>query len=298
MNWDDARFLIAIAEGTTLSAAARRLRVNQSTAARRLARLESGLGTRLFERTAGRLRPTAEGDRALTHARAAEESLRALDRELSGWDGRLEGTVRLTALLSFCVHWIAPRLPTLQALHPGLTLDLLPTGDNLSLGRREADLALRHGHPTAGPALTRKVASLGYAAYAVASLAERAKREGMTALPWADCDLGLDTPEALLWVRETVAPPRFVARAPDAVTLLAIARSGVAACLLPCHLGDGDPALLRLTGSNPVTQRDLWLLSHPDQRELARVVAVKEWLLDALAQDNQALRGLPPPSSG
>ncbi|WP_413208140.1 hypothetical protein [Rhodospirillum sp. A1_3_36] len=79
---------------------------------------------------------------------------------------------------------------------------------------------------------------------------------------------------------------------------MTIAPSGAAACLLPCHLGDGDPAPVRLAGSSPVAQRDLRLLSHPDQRDLARVVAVKAWLLDAPAQDSQTRRGLMPPSSG
>jgi DNA-binding transcriptional LysR family regulator len=291
MNWDDARFLVAIAEGATLSAAARRLRVNQSTATRRLARLEADLGTRLFDRLDGRLRPTAEGERALTHARAADAALRALDHDLRGRDRGVEGAVRLTALGSFCALWIAPRLGPFLDRHRGLTLDLLPTGDNLNLGRREADLALRHGPPAEGTVRARRVATLGHAAYGVPTLAERAIREGLASLPWAECDLGMDTPDALRWIRRTVDPARVVARAPDGLTLLALARAGVAACLLPCFMGDGDPALTRLTGPEPVSRRDLWLLSHPDQGDLARVSTVKNWLGEELARDATRLEG-------
>jgi Transcriptional regulator len=58
MEWGDFRVLLAIARGGTLAAASRRLGVDQTTVARRLAAAEAALGTRLFERVEGALRPT------------------------------------------------------------------------------------------------------------------------------------------------------------------------------------------------------------------------------------------------
>ena len=52
MDWNDLRFFLAIARTGTLSAAAKRLNVTQSTVWRRLAALESSMGVRLLQRVA------------------------------------------------------------------------------------------------------------------------------------------------------------------------------------------------------------------------------------------------------
>jgi DNA-binding transcriptional LysR family regulator len=51
LDWDDLRFFLAIARHGSLTAAARELRVAQSTVGRRLASLEANLGVRLLHRT-------------------------------------------------------------------------------------------------------------------------------------------------------------------------------------------------------------------------------------------------------
>src|SRR5215471_10148481 len=53
LDWNDLRYLLLIARGGNLSAAARRAGVNQTTVARRLAVAEEALGARLFDRIEG-----------------------------------------------------------------------------------------------------------------------------------------------------------------------------------------------------------------------------------------------------
>ena len=62
LDWDDLRFFLAIARTGSLSAAARELRVTQSTAGRRLASLEADLGARLLHRTPEGYAPTLAGE--------------------------------------------------------------------------------------------------------------------------------------------------------------------------------------------------------------------------------------------
>lgn len=86
MNWDDLRYVLAIAQTRTLVGAARLLRVDHTTAGRRLVAIEKALNTRLFDRTIDGLRPTATGKHALARAREVEEQMTALEREVSGHD--------------------------------------------------------------------------------------------------------------------------------------------------------------------------------------------------------------------
>src|SRR3954454_16773112 len=63
-DWNDARFVLAVARAGGLVAAAKALRVDHSTVFRRLSGLESRLGP-LFERQPGGVyRPTPAGARA------------------------------------------------------------------------------------------------------------------------------------------------------------------------------------------------------------------------------------------
>ena len=69
MNIKDARYIIAIAEEKTLSQAASVLYVSQSTLSHALSRIESELGTTLFDRSKTPLQITDAGQVCLETAR-------------------------------------------------------------------------------------------------------------------------------------------------------------------------------------------------------------------------------------
>ncbi|MCB2152823.1 MAG: LysR family transcriptional regulator, partial [Rhodobacteraceae bacterium] len=51
-NWDDLRFVLAVAEEGSVSGAARRLGVNHATVLRRIAAFEEATGVEIFDKTA------------------------------------------------------------------------------------------------------------------------------------------------------------------------------------------------------------------------------------------------------
>lgn len=61
MNWDNARFFLAVARTGTLRGAAQRLCVDQATVGRRIAGLEEELSAKLFLRTSTALVLTPAG---------------------------------------------------------------------------------------------------------------------------------------------------------------------------------------------------------------------------------------------
>lgn len=63
LDWNDLRYVLELARHRSLSAAARALKVNHATVARRIAALETALGLVLFERQAKGYRPTAAASR-------------------------------------------------------------------------------------------------------------------------------------------------------------------------------------------------------------------------------------------
>jgi DNA-binding transcriptional LysR family regulator len=274
MNWHDLRHVLAVAQGGTLAAAARRLRVDETTVARRLAAAEAALGARLFERVGGAMRPTAAGEAAIAHAERIEREVQALQGRIGGADAAVAGTVRLTAVPIVVNRLLVPALPDLLAAHPLLRLELIAEPRNLSLTKREADIALRLARPQGGGAVvTRRIGRLDYAVYGPAD-------GDADALPWITYEEGLEELPQAKWIaaatRGAAAPPALMAA--DAETILAAVRAGLGKSLLPCTVAEREPGLRRLGDGAPVLSRELWLLVHADLRRLARIEAVIGWI--------------------
>ena len=97
-NWNDLRLVLAIHRAGSLGGGAVALNVNHSTAFRRLNALEDHLGTRLFERLpGGAYTPPPEGERFSATAERIEAETAALDRDVTGRDTRLTGSLRVTS---------------------------------------------------------------------------------------------------------------------------------------------------------------------------------------------------------
>ncbi len=163
LDWNDLRYLLAVARGGTLAGAAKGLGVDDSTVSRRVARLEARLEARLFERAGdGRLRPTPAGAEALERAERMELEVEGLRDSVTGADAVCAGTVRLTSVPLLVNRLLVPALPGLLDRHPALNLELVADPSDLSLRRREADIALRLARPRSGgrSVLARRIGTL------------------------------------------------------------------------------------------------------------------------------------------
>jgi DNA-binding transcriptional LysR family regulator len=281
MDWNDLRYALAAARGGTLSAAAKRLGVDETTVARRIARIERRLGVALFERTAGRLEPTGAGATLLAHAERVESEVGALETALTGTDRIAAGSVRLTAVPILINRVLAPAAGALLAAHPGLRLELVAEPRNLSLSRRETDMALRLARPSReAAAVARRVGRLDYGVYARADLAgEDLAGED---LPWIGYGEEMaDIPQARWIAGASRGEPRL--RVNDAEAMLQAVRAGLGRALLPCAIAGRDPALARLDGPAPALSREAWLMIHPDLRGVARIRAVADWVAATVA---------------
>lgn len=282
LDWNDLRYALALFRTGASTRAATLLGVDDATVARRLTRLETQLGARLFDRGPdGRKRPTATGAIVLAHAERVESELSQLGEALGGsQDGKAQsvsGIVRVTAAPILVNRLIAPALPSLLAEHPDLSVELIPEARDLSLSQRDADLALRLARPQTGGAqvIARRIGGLDYAAFAAASLSS----EAAAALPWAGYDAAHAHLPPARWISARHGATSLRLAAPDAETLLESAAAGVAKTLLPIAIAARDPRLQQLShaGEGPLS-REIWLLFHKPLKGLGRIEATMRWL--------------------
>ena len=90
------RYFLAVVDAGNFSKAARQVNVTQPTLSVGIAKLEAGLGTRLFLRNNQRVQLTADGVALLAHARTIEGEFNALETRLA--DARPAPLLRIGVL--------------------------------------------------------------------------------------------------------------------------------------------------------------------------------------------------------
>lgn len=158
MDWDDLRIFLAVARTESLSAAGRLLRLDPATVGRRVARLETALGARLFARSALGYGLTEAGQRLLKPAEAMEGAEGAARAALEGPDEALAGQVRIGAP-DGCATYLLPQVVAgLVARHPRLEVQLVALPRVFNLTRREADMAIAISPPQGARLVAQKIA--------------------------------------------------------------------------------------------------------------------------------------------
>lgn len=80
LSWDDFRTVKAIADARSLQEAAKALGINQSTVFRNLARIETELGVRLFERSRSGYALTPQGEHVAQLAERMQQEVESFER--------------------------------------------------------------------------------------------------------------------------------------------------------------------------------------------------------------------------
>lgn len=274
--WDDFRILAVTLRHGSRNEAARELRLDEATISRRLTILEERLGFALFERVGRRLAPTIA---ALAMKEGLEEAEQALISarvrgEMAG-AGEEQRPLRLTAISSLVHRVLIPALPELKAQHPTLTLELTGRDDNLSLARREADVALRLARPQSGDLLARRIGTLRYqeAARPAAPDTIITLYQNLSRLPEA------------AYLENKAITAGIALRVDSMEAMMAAVLAGLGRGLLPNWMITSG-----LTTGEIVLEREIWLLVRPDIAKRATVKAVIDWLDQTLAKAGCGVR--------
>lgn len=282
MDWSDLRIFLAIAREGTLGAAARRLGQSQPTMGRRLRALEQAVGHTLFQRTGDGFVLTDEGAVVLAHAERMEEEALALERQLEGRDGRLDGMLRLSSSDWFGAHVLTPVLAEFAILQPRVVVELLTDARIYSLSRREADLAFRIAPFDEPDVIARRLMHIPYGAYQKAGLEPPRVGDGAgTPLITMDTAFG-GMPDAV-WLTRVLPNAHVVSRSNNRDVQARMCAAGAGVAVLPRPLGDVLPGVERLDLGEPPPGRDTWLGYHRDLRRLARLRALLDLVISRLA---------------
>lgn len=283
INWDDARFFLAVARCGTLRKAASQLHVDQATVGRRLSGFEDALGSKLFIRTPKSFALSPLGEEMLADVMKMENAVQAINRKAASGDESLNGNVRIATTDTLAEAFVMPALQDLRERYPAITVTLLTALNIADISYHGADLAIRGARPDDDDdeLIIKRLATIEMGLYASQHYLAR---RGMPVR-----DEQLRGHDLLMFPRELVPrhwnnfcgealhEPNVVLQCNSQLLLRSATRSGLGIGLLSAFLADKDPELVRLLPENK-DWVDIWLVLHPDLQRAARVRAVVQAL--------------------
>jgi DNA-binding transcriptional LysR family regulator len=291
IDWDDVRYFLAVARGGSVRAAAERVGVNHATVLRRVAQLEERLGAQMFEKLPSGYRITAAGEEVLELAEQMEASSLQLETRVFGRDQSVRGRLRVTLAPPLSTHLLMPDFADFAQLHPDIEMEILSSGELANLTNREADVAIRVVYD-------RKTMPLnlhglkGPEVFGGVYMSRERRAEARAGAPdlsrWIVISMhGIPDWAGAGEVRITQVPFRVT----DADGQIAAVRQGLGITTLPCFVGDADPLLARVPGTDLHMYGTLWLLTQGETRKTKRVRLFTEFIAGRLTAHGPLLTG-------
>jgi len=273
-NWDDLRYVLAVAETGSVSAAARMLKVNHATVLRRIAAFEDRQGAEVFERSRQGYQVPSDRLRLVEAAREVRNAIDTVGRILQGAEAQLSGVVRVTSTDTFCISILPDVVAEITAESPELRIELQCTNAHLDLSRLHADISVR-------PALKLPDELTGNRAGVLGMRSYRPAKSDWT-LPWLGVCGALSRSKAAEFMAEELQPGEIVNGADSFPVLREMVAAGLGKAILPNCLGDPDPRVERMHEGPNEVYVPVWVASHADLADAPRLRNTRRRIAEAL----------------
>lgn len=264
-NWDDFRFVLALANAGSMALAAKYLNTDATTVSRRVTRLSAEYGLSLFRKTKGSWVLTNAGERFVAAASQFDAEVEKLKRKK---DGKLSGhSVTLNTTEFIITDFLSPNIDKLAPVTEGFHLTMTCSDKRISLAYGEADIALRLSRPIEGRLIGSRVGRIGIGLYAPPDSAPK---------NWVGLTQDLDwTPEMQMALQFFGKPPDL--RLPSFVGIRTSAAVLGWAGVGPHSVMLKNQGLVRYQPKLE-TKRDVWTVIHETRRDDISIKVVKAWV--------------------
>lgn len=283
MDWNDLRYVLAVARAGSALRGAELMGVNQTTVLRRLDAIEERLGAPLFERRRTGQTLTAAGRRAVEAAERMEAEAEALRTALAAQSRELAGSVRVTASETLANRLVTPCLLAFRERHPGISVEVVASDARLDVARGEADVALRAGFAPEGAGIVaRRLPDTDWTVYCSRAYAsERGAPANRAQIPGHDI-VGMEGRMAVLpgwrWLQASAPDTPVRCRSNSLVNLVWNLKAGLGLGALPVLIGDAEPELMRCFPPPPELRAELWLIVREELKGQPHVRAFTDFL--------------------
>lgn len=288
-DWDDLKFLLAVARTGSTTAAAKALGVNQSTVQRRVAELERQMGRALLLRRMSGYELTPLGRDLVPLAENVALAVEAFKQRARGTSRDGRELIRLT-----CPEPVLGRLkPLIDHFHqryPTFQVEFVTSDRYLDLLNGDADIAFRSGD-TQEALVGWKVADSVWSVYASSAYIEEFGRpldvSDLNRHTIVSLDESLSQHRLMLWLVEFAPHARRGSRSGSILGLVQAVKLGIGIAPLPRLLAE-EAGLVKVLGPIDELTKAWKLLTHPGLRHAPRISA----FFDFVDEEREAVRSM------
>ncbi len=209
----------------------------------------------------------------LRHFGEVEDQFHTIDRQLLGGDARLSGLLRVSTLDAIAVHH-AGELGSVGERYPSVELEVTVDNRPSNLSQRETDVVIRMSNSPPEHLVGSKLGRIEFAIYASEELIDSLDDPtDLGSYPW----LAWRDEETVPLIREFAAKhapnARHAYRVGSMLTMQAAVSAGIGVSFMGCLWADRVEGIRRIRDVEPGFGADLWILTHPDLRNTARIRA-------------------------
>ncbi len=288
---NDLRTVAVVTQTGSLAGAARALGVNHATVFRRIVQLEKALGVRLFERSSGRYVATPAGEELAAAGTAMQATAERSLLKVVGRDLRPSGVVRITSTDSVAKALLNPIVALCRQRFPQITLHIGIDNMMLDLAKRDADIAVRPSLRPPEHLLGKHIAPLAFAVYGSDHYLATREATALEDHEWIALGEAQERHTTLQWLQKIKPLAEVGCRIDGFAGIAQACADGLGLAMLPCFLGDSTARLRRLLPPEPTLASELWVLTHPDLRDTARIKSIVQTLQQELAKRAPLLAG-------
>lgn len=286
-DWNHAKAFLITAEEGSLSAAARVLGAAQPTLGRQVSAFEEELGIVLFQRVGRGLTLTEAGLELLDHVRAMGDAANRVSLTALGQSQSIEGIVRISASEVYAAHLLPPIIARLRRDQPRIEIEIVASHSTSDLIRREADIAIRNFRPTEPDLVARKIRDVPAQLYATP---EYLNRIGNPKLPFdlrkaefINITSGDAFMHGLNRMGLDLTKANFPIMTENYLVMWEYVKRGLGIGVLDAHIGDAEPAVVRVLPDLEPLMFPIWLVAHREISTSLRIRTVFDLLASELA---------------
>lgn len=253
IRWDVLADFLVVARAGGLAAASKDAVLSAPTLGRRMRSLERTIGRELFVRRTHGYDLTDAGIELMREVEAvAEHIARATAKPKDDNPPLVKLSAGAWTSLALARSW-----QSISGDPPDVRLRLVSSEAVLSIGRREASVAIRNKRPTEPGLAGRKLARNEFAVYAIADAPAHwiLHTVNTPSSRWSKERAGQE-------FRYEVSHPRLA---------LDLALAGAGKVVLPTFIGEGEQYLQRRSETIPELSHEAWLVAHDDDRHLPEI---------------------------
>ncbi len=285
-NWNDINSFLTLSRCSKLNLASKKLKVEPTTIARRISRLENNLGSDLFNKSPKGYVLTEKGSELVRYAEKIENEIFGINDNFLKSSPKIRGKVRISVGEGLGVEIISKYLNNFYKKYPEIEIELLADTKSRSLSNREADILIALSRPKKGRVFSWKLCDYHVKLYG----SKKYKKNLKSILGLKDLsnhnfvsyvDELIEFPE-LNYLKEINKNLNVIFSSNSLRSQLQAVKNGVGLGLLHSFIAKKEHDLIPVLPNYINIKREYWIVVHENLHNLQRIKAVTTFLTEIL----------------